>query len=125
MKKSANDLLLLTSGGILAGLANGLLGAGGGIIIVFVLSKLLREEAFDSRDIFANSLCVMFPLSLVSTLSYGLRGNLDVEGFGIYILPALLGGIVGGILLGWIGGRLLRGLFSAIMLYSGVMLMVR
>ena len=60
--------VLLVLGGILSGFVNGLLGAGGGIIIVFILSKLLKES--DSRDVFANAICVMLPLSALSCLIY-------------------------------------------------------
>lgn len=124
MKKSLFSILFLTFGGFLAGIANGLLGAGGGIIIVFVLARLLGGLA-NSRDIFANALCVMLPLSVVSTVSYASRGGIDLEGFGIYILPAIVGGILGGILLGKIKTSFLRALFSGIMIYSGISLMVR
>lgn len=124
MKKSKIGFVLLLTGGFLAGIANGLLGAGGGIIIVIILTKLLGDNA-DSRDIFANSLCVMLPLSVISTVSYATRGGIDFDKFGIYVLPAILGGIAGGILLGRIKTSILRALFSGIMIYSGISLMVR
>lgn len=116
--------LMLTAGGFLAGIANGLLGAGGGIIIVFVIARLFGDKA-SSRDVFANALCVMLPLSTVSTLIYCFRGGIDTDGFGIYILPAIVGGILGGILLGRIKTSFLRALFSGIMIYSGISLITR
>ena len=124
MKKHKTKLFLLIIGGFIAGIANGLLGAGGGIIIVLVLTRLLGNTA-SSRDIFANAVCVMLPLSVVSTVSYATRGEIDVQGFSIYILPAIAGGILGGILLGKIKTSFLRALFSGIMIYSGISLMVR
>ena len=124
MKKNKIGFFILLSGGFLAGIANGLLGAGGGIVIVLVLAKLLGDAA-NSRDIFANALCVMLPLTVISTVSYASRGGIDFDGFGIYILPAVAGGVAGGILLGRIKTSLLRALFSGIMVYSGISLMVR
>ncbi len=125
MKDSGKKLLLLIGGGFLAGIANGLLGAGGGIVAVFVLTKLLKDTEADSRDVFASALCVMLPLSVISTVSYLLRGDISLDGFGVYLIPAIAGGVVGGFVLGKINVTLLRTLFSGIMVYSGISLMVK
>lgn len=125
MDKTAKNIILLLFGGFLAGLANGLLGAGGGIIIVFVLSRALRANAPSSRDIFANALCVMFPLSIVSTVVYALRGTIRLEGFSPYLIPAVIGGLAGGLLLDRIDDRVLKKIFSAIMIFSGIMLVIK
>ncbi len=111
--------------GLLAGLVNGLLGAGGGILVVFALSALLGEELGDKRDLFANALCVMLPISAVSCLRYALTGILSVEGFGVYALPAVAGGVLGGILLGKLNGIWLKRLFGALVIWSGVLLIIR
>lgn len=121
--KAVAGYLLLS--GLLSGVVNGLLGAGGGILIVFALSALLGEELGDRRDLYANALCVMLPISVVSCIRYALRGNLSTDGFGIYLLPAVVGGVVGGILLGKLNGIWLRRLFGALVIWSGVMLMIR
>ena len=111
--------------GLLAGFVNGLLGAGGGIPVVFALSGLLREELRDRRELYANALCVMLPISAVSCVRYALAGNLRTEGFGVYALPALLGGVVGGILLGRVKGAWLSRLFGLLVVVSGILLIVR
>lgn len=125
MKKSTNSAILLALGGFFAGIANGLFGAGGGIIVVFVLAKLFRDAFSDRRDLFANALCVIFPLSLTSLIIYSIRGNINTDGFGAYIIPAIAGGIIGALLLGKLKDILLRRLFALIIIFSGVMLMVR
>ena len=86
--------------GFFAGFLNGLLGAGGGIVAVWALGRGLEGELEDGRDLFANALCVTLPISAVSCLCYALRGSLSTEGIGLYILPAILGGALGGVLLG-------------------------
>lgn len=123
MKIFRGSALLLAAGGILAGFVNGLLGAGGGIIIVFVLSKLLKEG--DSRDIFANALCVMLPLSAVSCAIYVSKGSVGFEGFSIFIIPAILGGLLGGFLLCKINVIFLKKLFAALVAISGILLLVK
>ncbi|MBR2388603.1 MAG: TSUP family transporter [Clostridia bacterium] len=123
MKFFKASTILLALGGILAGFVNGLLGAGGGIIIVFVLSKLIKEG--DSRDIFANALCVMLPLSIVSCTVYVLNGSTSFGGFSIFIIPAILGGLLGGFLLCKINTFFLKKLFAALVAISGVLLFFR
>ena len=121
--KAGAPYLVLT--GLFAGLVNGLLGAGGGIVVVFALSALLRGEIEDSRDLYANALCVMVPISIVSCVRYATGGNLVTEGFGVYALPAVAGGILGGILLGRLRASYLKKLFGALVIWSGVLLIIR
>ena len=117
------SFLLLAAGGILAGFINGLLGAGGGIIIVFILSKLLKES--EPRDIFANALCVMLPLSIVSCIIYVSKGAVSFGSFYVFIFPAILGGLLGGLLLCKINTFFLKKLFAALVAISGILLLLR
>ena len=111
--------------GVGAGLANGLLGAGGGILIVYALSAALRESSHDSRDLYANALCIMLPISAFSALRYAGAGNLPIEDFFPYVLPAIIGGLAGGFLLEKLHGSAVKKLFAALVIYSGVFLMIR
>ena len=97
----------------------------GGIVIVLALARLLEGSELEGRDLYANALCVMLPISAVSCVRYALAGNLRVEGFGIYALPAIAGGVLGGILLGRVGATWLKRLFGALVIWSGVLLMIR
>ena len=125
MENSVKRILFFIIGGFAAGLANGLLGAGGGIIAVYVLSSQLRSKNGDTRDIFANALAVMLPLSLISIGSYVHRGNISLFESFKYLIPAIAGGFTGGILLGKSNPLFLRIAFSLITAYSGISLMVR
>ncbi len=110
--------------GLSAGLVNGMLGAGGGILVVFALSAVLGDSC-EPRDLYANALCVMLPISVVSCVRYAMAGNLNTDGFGLYALPAIAGGLLGGLLLGRIKGTALKRLFAALVIYSGVILMIK
>ena len=103
--------------GSLAGAANGLFGAGGGLFVVPLLTGWLH---MDQRKAFATSLGIILPLTVVSLVVYGFRGGLDV----LTAIPYLLGGLVGG----YIGGKCfhripliwLRRIFGVLILYGGV-----
>ena len=105
--------------GFFAGVLNGLLGAGGGIILVRGAGKVLPRDSRDGRDIFANALCVMLPISAVSAIAYVLQGSVGGIDFTPFVLPALIGGVGGGMLLSVIDTRLLRLIFSALVVWSG------
>jgi uncharacterized membrane protein YfcA len=115
----------LVTFGLLSGLVNGLLGAGGGILIVFGLAPLIARNSEDRRDVFANALCVMLPVSAVSAIRYCLGGMLDVEYIPEIILPAIIGGIVGGILLDKLKENVIMKLFAFLVIYSGLAMIVR
>ena len=113
-------LPLLLVGGLATGLVNGLLGAGGGIVTVFVLVKVLGPALTDRRDVFANALAIILPLSVISVISYTVGGSMPSGELNLLVLPAILGGLLGGILLDRIDPLWIQLIFSAIVLYSGV-----
>ena len=121
----ARCMAYLVGTGLLAGFANGLLGAGGGIVIIFSLAALLEGQGYGRGDLYANALCVMLPITAVSCLRYAFAGHLVTEGFGIYALPAIVGGVLGGILLGRLKASLLKKLFGALVVLSGILLIIR
>ena len=79
--------------GAAAGLANGLFGAGGGMLLLPLLS---RTTELAPHECFASSVCIILPLSAVSAGVYLLRGG----SFAALSLPCLLGGAIGGVVAG-------------------------
>ena len=124
MKKNKSVPLFLIAGGVASGFINGLLGAGGGIIIVFILSRLLKEHS-DHRDIFANALCIMLPVSLLSCIVYVTRGKVSFDAFPTLVVPAIAGGIIGGILLCKIKTGTLKKLCAVLVVISGMILIFK
>ena len=126
-KKTMRDgsMPLLLAGGLAAGFVNGLLGAGGGIIVIYVLTKLLGDEITQRNAVFGNALCVMLPISVLTCVLYAARGYMSPEGFGVFAIPALLGGFLGGVLLGKLGTAFLKKSFAGLVIISGIIMMVR
>ncbi len=124
MKFFSSALLLLLLGGLCAGFLNGLLGAGGGIVIVYTLSFVLKSNA-KSRDVFANALLVMLPLSALSCFLYASRGNVSPKELGALVIPAITGGVAAGFLIDKIKTSFLNKLFAVLVVISGILLIIK
>lgn len=124
-------LLTVGVGALAAGVVNGLLGAGGGILLVFALSSALGglyekgDELYKRRDLMAISMCVMLPVSCVSAIRYGMSGMLDTQYIQKIILPTVIGGILGGVLLDRLKESVIMKLFAFLVIYSGLAMIVR
>ncbi len=105
--------------GAAAGLANGLFGAGGGMVLVPALSRLCAVE---ERKSFATALSIILPLCLVSISVYCLSGSLAIDIATPYLLGGLLGGFFGGFLLKRMPLRLLHGAMGLVILWGGIRL---
>ena len=126
MKYKINDILKtawwFVPACFAAGVINGLLGAGGGVIMLYALSYLLRKKkgAESGRDAFASVVAVILPVSMISALSYAARGNIDMTKMQVLIIPALVGGIIGAYLTDKLPTKLIRGIFAVLVIVSGV-----
>ena len=122
-------VLVLALGGMAAGFVNGLLGAGGGIVLVIVLSALLPRDKEGARSVYANALLVMLPLSCLTLFNYvkggALEGVAEKAIGNDLVLGAVIGGVVGGLLLGRVKGRMLSRLFALLTIVSGIMMLTR
>ena len=111
--------------GVAAGVINGLLGTGGGIILVFAISSLCRAALPDRRDVCANALVVTLVLTLLSTVLYIRGGNAPPADLSRFVLPGALGGLAGGLLLGKITPTALGKLFAILLVVSGIFMLFR
>ncbi|MEE0967902.1 MAG: sulfite exporter TauE/SafE family protein [Clostridia bacterium] len=125
IKNSYLRVAILAAGGLFGGLANGLLGAGGGIIMTFVLEAAMSESEMPRRDIFANVIAATLPISLLSAIIYGLKGNIQTERFGDFVIPAAAGGLIGAYLLQRINTVLLKRIFSLLVIWSGIYMIMK
>lgn len=133
VRRALPALLLWAGVGFGAGLINGLLGAAGGILLVALLPLLPSPPrplvggnrsslpGADRRDLFTTALAVMLPVSAVSAVRYwqaGLRP--DPTLLVSMLLPVAAGGFLGAVLLERTPQALLRRIFAAVVLISGI-----
>lgn len=116
-KKAVNKIYLtgqLILTGLSAGILNGLLGAGGGIIAVAALTKV----GLHSKEAHATSIALILPLTICSLVVYAFKGNFPILDVLPFVIPALGGSIVGAWLLKRMSAKYLRLVFSILVLYS-------
>ena len=112
--------------GALAGLINGLLGAGGGIIITYYLAHILSNVQKAENGVFANAVATMLPVSAVSLVLYLLKGYISIDNGLISLLPsALIGGILGAFLLTKLNVKIVKIIFAFLVTISGIMMVAK
>lgn len=97
MKK--HKLLGLVLAGLGAGAVNGLFGAGGGMVLVPLLSLLTDLE---DRAIFSASIAVILPICIVSIAATAMTGTVAWQ----QSIPYLIGSAAGGLAAGLWGHRI-------------------
>ena len=120
-KKSYYLALTLIVTGFLSGYINGLFGTGGGIILVFVMTRMMKEEyGYTARDIFATVIAAILPMSAVSAFLYMNQGKVSFALAEPYLLSGIIGGIADGFLLEKINVKFLKKLFAFMVVYAGI-----
>ena len=94
-----NSRIRIALAGMLAGFVTGLFGAGGGMVLVPLLTLLTD---FSEEQIFPASISIILPICAVSLVLTALDGNLSWKA----ALPYVLGGFPGGIAAGKWGSRI-------------------
>lgn len=137
---SKKQLFFLCSAGLVAGLINGLIGTGGGIIIIYALSYFKRrrrgayldtEPGGDIRDMLATAVASILPISAVSALFYSFTSaatatvSSDTIKYAVYIVPAACGGICGAALLDTFNSSLIKKIFSVLVVWAGVSMILK
>lgn len=101
--------------GFAAGAINGLFGAGGGMILVPILSHC---SEFTEEEVFASSIAIILPICMVSLLTSA--GEIPW----MQALPYLIGGTIGGVIAVPLSKRIpvtvLHRLLGLLILYGGV-----
>ncbi|MCD7747251.1 MAG: TSUP family transporter [Firmicutes bacterium] len=133
MTKSKIGTAALLFCGIIAGILNGLIGVGGGVVIVYAVGAI-REKfhgtaiSDEPHDVFATAVASVLPMTIVSVIlrafaaGESLLGGDDIAEF---VVPAVAGGALGAFFLGKISSLWLTRLFSCLTVWAGVSMILR
>ena len=122
-KKTTARMCAVLIFGAAAGFVNGFLGAGGGIILMYMFRRLSMgnsEKGDKTRDIFASVVATVLPLSAVSAAVYGAKGMGDTSLLLKLAVPAAVGGVIGAFLTDKLDTKILRKIFAIIMITGGI-----
>ena len=112
-----NRIFISLSAGLFVGFLSGFFGGGGGMIVVplFVFILGLAEKEAHATAIFT-----ILPISIVSSIIYILKGNVIWDNLGFASLGFVIGGVVGALLLKKLNNKVLRIIFSILMIGAGI-----
>ena len=116
-----NKKIIIPIFGLLIGIVNGLMGAGGGMIAVPVLKKTGMEQ----KQAHANAVAVILPITAISVFLYIQAGNVKLSDAFAYIPGGLVGALVGSLILGKISPTLLKRIFGGFMVWAGIRLLLK
>ena len=108
----------------LAGIINGFVGTGGGIILIFLFYLLRSGEGSDFKDDLVMTVTAVIPMSATALFFYAGGTNVDFEIIGRLFIPIAIGGVIGAYLMDKIDKKWLTVIFSALMIYSGIRMAV-
>lgn len=122
MEQLSKTKIILTGliGGIFVGFLNGFFGGGGGMIVVPLLIFLLKMP---EKKAHATAIFVILPLCLVSSIIYVLKGSIDFMQLLYSSIGFMVGGIFGALLLKKLNNKVIRIIFSLIMIGAGIKLL--
>lgn len=109
--------ILGTAIGMLSGLINGVLGAGGGTIIVPALERFLKVPAHKAH---ATAISIILPLTIVSAYFYSRQGLINMRATLIISLSGIAGGFAGAKFLRKLSGKTIRIVFAVSMIVAGL-----
>lgn len=125
-KKSKKALLTAVFSAVAAGFVNGFLGAGGGIILLWMFSRLNPDKSdLGARDNFACVVAAVLLLCVVSAVTYSGRGNFNSEIFPVLVLPAMAGGVIGAFLTDRLNTAVLKTVFAVLVVVAGINMILR
>ena len=108
--------------GVLIGLINGLFGGGGGMVVVPVLTKFF---GFSQKQAQATALFVILPISIASSIIYITHNSINFAQSWPVILAVVTGGACGALLLNKLNNKVVRLIFVALILFSGISMLFK
>ncbi len=107
--------------GLICGIINGLLGAGGGMVLV----PMLYQEGLDAKAAHATSISVILPLCVLSSIMYVINGETNIFDALFYIIPGIIGSLIGILLLEKLNKNIIKKCLAIIMLWSAIRIFLK
>lgn len=121
MKQKIKKTAVFGGMGLLIGIINGMLGAGGGMVTV----PLLKRAGLDQKAAHANAVAVILPITALSAVLYLLRGHVTLSEGLLYVPTGIIGSLIGAALIKKISPVWLKRIFGGFMVYAGVRLLMK
>ena len=107
--------------GSLIGVVNILLGAGGGMLTV----PFYKKMGLSQKQAQINAVATILPISVISAFIYLYNGNVKISETYIYLIPGLIGSVVGTFIIKNLSNKILSIVFSLFMIWAGTRLLFR
>jgi uncharacterized membrane protein YfcA len=108
--------LALLAAGVVTGVLAGLFGVGGGAVIVPVLAELFHHlgvgDDVEMQLAVGTSLAIIIPTSIRSFRSHQARGSVDEVALKAWILPVMVGAVLGAGVAGYVTSDTLKWVFA-------------
>lgn len=110
------ELLPIIAIGLFTGFLSGLLGIGGGVVMVPLMSLFLGIEQHLAQGI---SMLVIIPTSLVALWQLHKKKLVDYHSAALFAVGAIVGAVISSNLVQYISGADLKKIFGVFIIYSG------
>ncbi|GMA98533.1 sulfite exporter TauE/SafE family protein [Pelosinus sp. IPA-1] len=113
MEKKIKAILI----GLLGGLAGGLVGIGGGIIMV---PLMLYYLGFSQHAANATSLAAIVPISVIGASIYGFYGNMELTLAGLFAIGGIAGAYLGSALMPHVKPKILQRMLAIVVIAASI-----
>lgn len=108
--------------GVLVGVLNGFLGAGGGMLVVPILRLVFKQEP---KVAHSTAVLTILPVSLISGIIYMLKKQIELSILLPVAVGTFLGGLIGTFLLSKLKNNAITMLFSLVMIIAGALMILK
>ena len=122
---SSSQLALLLTIGLFIGVLSSMLGIGGGVLVIPILTGIF---AFSQKQAVGTSLAMLLPpIGLFAVMAAYKAGNVSIPAAAMLAGGFLSGGVIGGMVSNapWMPDVFLRRLFAVFLLYVGLTILIR
>ena len=120
-KMSKKNIVISLLAGLFVGFLSGFFGGGGGMIVVPLLVFFL---GLTEKEAHATAILTILPISVASSIIYIIKGSVVFDNLAFVSLGFVVGGILGAYLLLKINNKVLRIVFSVLMMAAGIKIIV-